>query len=230
MDNTETVDTTKKRNFLFSTNIDNVEGFKSTRGSFYSKLNFKDKKLPTNKLIASIFVVLLLLGLFYWIKALSSGVKGTSTIIDNKKVNIEKAQATQKLNKDFAFPLKDEKGTEVSKIKFVIESAELRDEIIVKGQRATALDGRDFLVINLKITNDFKKSVALNTRDYIRLAANNNDKELLAPEIHNDPVEIQAQSTKYTRLAFAINESDKNLKLRIGEIDKENKTVVDLKF
>lgn len=226
MENTETSKSDQNSNF-----------FSSNKGNLFSKFKnerafgFANKNFPTNKLIASLFVVLLLLGLFYWIKALSSGAGGSSSaIINDKKVKVEDAKATKKLNKDFAFPLRDEKGDEVSKIKYVIESAELRDEIIVKGQRATALEGRDFLVINLKITNDFKKSVALNTRDYIRLSANSNDKELLAPEIHNDPVEIQAQSTKYTRLAFAINESDKNLKLRIGEIDKENKTVVDLKF
>jgi hypothetical protein len=41
----------------------------------------------------------------------------------------------------------------------------------------------------------------------------------LAPEIHNDPVEVQALSTKYTRLAFPIDDTYKDLTLYVGEIN-----------
>lgn len=186
--------------------------------NFFNRFN-----LPTNKLFAIIFFGILIIGAVYFIGAVSSGLNKPS---DNK-LKLSPAKNSQSVNKEFSFSLKDQKGEEVSKLKFVLENVELRDQIVVKGQRATAISGRDFLVVNLKITNDFNKNVQINTRDYLRLSRNGDDKELLAPEIHNDPVEIQATSTKFTRVAFAINESDKNLKLRVGEVDKD-KTIIDL--
>jgi hypothetical protein len=142
---------------------------------------------------------------------------------DNRTV-MQKPVATQTVNKTFSFPLLDSKGKEVSQIKYTIESAELRNEIIVKGQKATAVQGKTFLVINLRLTNDYSKSIQINVRDYIRLMVNKSE-EKLAPEIHNDPVEIQAISTKVTRVGFPINDTDKNLVLQIGEINGKKQTV-----
>jgi len=141
----------------------------------------------------------------------------------DQRVSIKKAKATQIINKEFLFPLKNDKGAEVSRIKYFIQDAQLQDEIVVKGQRATAVKGRTFLIVYIKITNDYSKDISLKTRDYVRLIVNNNS-EKIAPDIHNDPVEIQAISTKYTRLGFPINDIDKNLILQIGEIsgNKQN--------
>lgn len=184
---------------------------------------FNRFNLPTNKLFTIIFFGILFIGVVYFIGAVSSGLNKPS----GNKTELSPPKAIQSVSKEFSFPLKDQKGEEISKLKYVLENVELRDQIVVKGQKATAILGRDFLVVNLKITNDFNKNVQINTRDYLRLSRNDNDKELLAPEIHNDPVEIQATSTKFTRVAFAINESDKKLKLRVGELDKD-KTIIDL--
>lgn len=144
--------------------------------------------------------------------------------INDKKIEIKKARSAQTLNKEFRFPLKDSGGKEISKLKYFIQTVELRDEIIIKGQKATAVRGRAFLILNLKITNDYNRSVQINARDYIRLSVNNSS-EKLAPDIHNDPVEIQAISTKITRLGFPVNETDKNLTLQIGEIDGKKELI-----
>src|SRR3989344_2472042 len=133
-------------------------------------------------------------------------------------------KARQVLNKEFEFPLKDGKGNEVSRIKYGIESAELQDSIIVKGQRARAVKGRTFLILNLKISNNFTQGIEINSRDYVRLSINSS-KEFIAADIHNDPVAVQAISTKFTRLGFPINDSDKNLMLRIGEIKGKKETL-----
>lgn len=150
----------------------------------------------------------------------ASSVLGTN----DQRVEVKKPLAEQKIEKDFAFPLKDGSGKEISKVKYKILNTELRDEVIVNGKRATAIKGRMFLIINLKITNDYSKTISVNTRDYIRMSVNNNG-ENLAPEIHNDPVEIQARSTKYTRLGFPINDTDKDLKLSVGEIEGKKETI-----
>lgn len=134
---------------------------------------------------------------------------------------VKGAIAVQDINREFSFPLKDSRGEEIGSIKYMIEKAELRDEIIVKGQRATAIPGRAFAIFTIKITNDFRQPVQINTRDYIRLSVNGQTQELLAPDIHNDPVEVQAISTKYTRLGFPINTSDSEIALWVGEINSE---------
>ncbi len=141
------------------------------------------------------------------------------------------ALATIHLDRKFNFPLTDEKGKEVGTFEYVIQSASLQKQIIVQGQRATAVNGRVFLILNLKITNSLKQTIQLNTRDYLRLILASNSSEQLAPDIHNDPVEVQAISTKYTRVGVAVDEADarKLIQLKVGEIDgtKQN---VDLQF
>jgi hypothetical protein len=132
--------------------------------------------------------------------------------------------ATQGLNKTFNFPLVDESGKEVAKIKYVVESANLQDAFIYQGKMATAVKGRTFLIFNLKITNPYTKTIEINAKDYIRIKINNSD-EQLAPEIHNDPVQIQANSTKYTRIGLPINDTDKNIVILVGELQGDKETI-----
>ena len=156
---------------------------------------------------------------------------GLVKILDNYKskgssgevIDVGSARSSIDFNKEFVFPLKNDKGEEVAKLKYLIEKAELRDEIVVKGQRAKAIKGRTFLILNLKIANEFNQSIEIKSRDYVRLSVNGNKDEWLAPDIHNDPVEVQAISTKYTRIGFPINDTDHDLVIRVGEIngDKE---------
>lgn len=107
-------------------------------------------------------------------------------------------------------------------IKYSVVSAEIQEEILVRGERMKAASGRVFLIFNLKISNEGKQAVQISSRDFIRIAQGSND-EWLAPDIHNDPVEVQAISTKYTRVGFAVDKNIKNFKVRLGEIagDKE---------
>lgn len=142
---------------------------------------------------------------------------------DSESVNVLGAKASQEINREFLYPLLDARGDEVSQLKFVVESVEKRDEILVKGQRANTVEGRTFLIMNMKITNDYDKGVEIDTRDYVRLSINGNQAEWLAPDIHNDPVEVQAISTKLTRLGFPVNDDDTDLLIQMGEVggDKE---------
>ncbi len=149
-----------------------------------------------------------------------------SSVAGASKTVIKDAVAKQDLNREFRFPLKDEKGGVLGEIKYVVENAELRDEIVVKGKKASAVAGRTFLVLNLKVTNDTNQTISMNTKDYVRLFINGNDNEPLSPSIHNDPVVVDAISVKSTRIGFAINESDNQLKLKIGEIQGEKQEVL----
>lgn len=191
-----------------------------------NKFNMRKFKGYFNK---TVVLPLLVFGVFVAIAGylIINGINnGTQTVLGeiDERVDIKKAKAQHVLNKQFLFPLKDDKGAVVSQLKFVVENAELRDEIIVKGKRATAVKGRTFLIVNIKITNDFDRPISINSRDYVRLIVNNSA-EKLAPDIHNDPVEIQAISTKYTRLGFPINDTDKNLAVQIGEISGSKEVI-----
>lgn len=187
------------------------------------------KRLNSTKTRGLIIITaVLVIGLFLLVKfnPLQSNNPKTQT---SNKTAIRDAIATLPLNKEFKFPLKDEKSETVGEIKYFIENAEIRDEIVIKGRKASAVKGRTFLILNLKIVNDSNKTISMSTKDYVRLSVNGNETELLAPTIHNDPVVVDAISTKPTRIGFAINESDKNLKIKVGEI-KGEKVALDINF
>lgn len=177
-----------------------------------------------------VIAVVGLIGVFAVNNAMQSNASSGGNVLSaNKKVDIEKPVAQQILNRSFNFPLRDAQGKEVSQLKYEIQNAELRDEIVVKGQRATAVQGRTFLILNLKITNNYDKSIQLNSKDYVRLTVGNST-EQLAADIHNDPVDVQAISTKYTRLGFPIDDNEKSLTIQVGEITgKKEQIKLDLK-
>jgi hypothetical protein len=174
-----------------------------------------------------LIVVVLVLSAFLYKNFTSNEASGPVASITSKsdgRVKLKKPSAVFDINKQFLFPLNDANGKEVSKLKFNVENAELRNEIVVSGERATSIVGRTFLVINIKIVNDYEKAIQINVRDYLRLIVDGS-KEKLAPEVHNDPVEVQAISTKYTRVAFPINDNFKTLVLQVGEITKDKQDI-----
>lgn len=162
-----------------------------------------------------IILILIVAGIIFVTKRKESSKQVSNSI--QAPVTTEAGKAGI-VNREFSFPIKNESGEEISQVKYTIQSAELRNEIFVKGQKATAVKGRTFLIMNIKLTNSLDKTIKINTRDYIRLIVNSNTVEPLAPEIHNDPVEVQPISTKITRIGFPINESDRDLQLQVGEI------------
>ncbi len=210
----------------FSTNYSTINP-EPSRGRF----NFSKKRIrrylkrSTILPFAVVGVIVLVIGIVIVRNATSTtnAVSVPGMTADNR-VNIEKAKKQQKINKLMTFPLKDQAGKEVSKYTYEVQNVELRDEIIVKGERAISVKGRTFLIVNLKITNNFDRNITLNVKDFLRLSVNNST-EKLAPDIHNDPVDIQAISTKYTRVGFPINDTDKNLLLQIGEISGSKETI-----
>lgn len=177
-----------------------------------------------NKFVIAAVVIVVLAAVVFAASRLISGGNSSSASNSNSSNNSDTAEprASQDVNKTFEFPVGKNAD---NKIIFTLEKAEILDEIVVRGQKATAVSGRTFLIVNLKVTNELSQRIEMDTRDYVRLSVNGNDKELLAPDIHNDPVEIQATSTKFGRVGFPINTTDKNLVLLVGEIGKDREKV-----
>lgn len=216
---------------LSSANFSNLL-FSISQNSFSKVQDFGRKsflsKAPKFKLPFSPKILLAVLGVIVFISVVVLFRGNQNTIANqtgSEKPVAPVAKATQQINKVFNFPLRDEKGKDVSKIKYEILSASLQDEILVKGSRARAVQGRTFFILNIKITNSFTQGVQINSRDYVRLIIDGNKKELIAADIHNDPVEIQAISTKQTRIGFPIDEVYKDLELQIGEINGNKETI-----
>lgn len=135
---------------------------------------------------------------------------------------------TVNINRQFSFPVFDDKGQKVTDISYVITSADKQNEIIIKGQRAEAIEGKTFFIINLSLVNSSNQTIQLNTRDYIRLSVGIS-KDLLASDIHNDPVIVQPISTVYTRLGFPIAADTKQVTLHVGELTGQ-KTDIPITF
>ncbi len=216
-------------NFYNRTIRENIQ-VKNKLGSLKNPFkNFKfpkfNKKFFIKLALPVLVVVIFILGAMSLVRSMNS----TSAVNNTTEVGaaLPDAIAVEKLDDTSNFPLTDEAGEEVGSFDYTIENAELRKQIIVQGKRATSIEGRIFLILNLKIVNNLDQAIQLNTRDYIRIVVNGNIDEKLAPDIHNDPVEVQAISTKYTRLGLAINESDTKspIVLQVGEISGEKKTI-----
>jgi len=177
------------------------------------KDTLKNKKIVL--LIVAVIAVILIFNLFR--------NKNPETQIfkrlDDQRIQAPEAKARQDINQSFIFSIGN------SKILYTIENAELQDQIIIKGQIAKSVKSKTFLVLNLKIRNDSKEVIEVNTRDYVRLTTNDNKNDKIALEIHNDPVLVQPISTKSTRLGIPIKDTDKNLSLYVGEIAGKKKII-----
>jgi hypothetical protein len=207
-----------KAESLFMNAINRGQDFVDNRSSSITSKLPKIKKIKNYK--KYLVYLGLIIAIFFVGKFAIVGIGDTEESLDNSgRVEVKGAKSVQEINKEFTFPLKDADGKEISRIKYVLQRAEKRDEIVVQGQKASAISGRTFLILTIKITNEHNQPIEIETRDYIRLSINNNEDEWLAPDIHNDPVEVQAISTKFTRAGFPINDDDKNLVVRIGEIN-----------
>ena len=169
------------------------------------------------------FIVVVLLFLVF------AGFLMKDTVLKNinfssDKTSLKPPVATETINKSFSFPIIDQSGDKVGAVKYELQNAELREEIVIRGQKATVVNGKKFLVFNLKLTNTYNKAIQINARDFIRLSVNKSN-EKLAPDIHNDPVEVQALSTKYTRVGFPVENTAKDLVINIGEINGKKQLI-----
>jgi hypothetical protein len=140
------------------------------------------------------------------------------------QVQTVQVNSVKEMNQVLAIPLAGIKED----IQYEVSSAELLEEINLRGQKVRAAGGRVFLVLNVKVTNPNIKGIQINSRDFVRVSWGESG-DWIAPDIHNDPVEVQAISTKQTRIGFAVDNTVKNFRLKIGEI-KGDKTDFELAF
>lgn len=190
--------------------------------------NLSISTLAKNKLLRYFILALVVIVVVFGVKKAldSKAPQSSSSVLSTTGASDAKASMT--VDREFTFPLaKDADGKTTQEFKFYLDRAELRDEIVIKGQKATAVKGRDFLILALKITNQHNQTFKIKSKDYVRLSTDGGTKEWLAPSINNDPVEVQAISTQPTRVGFYVNEGLRDFVLQVGEIDG-NKEIINI--
>ena len=187
---------------------------------------FLSKTKRKRKLYLLILLVILTLVLFSIYRIIqSNNASSTNNPISIKGLG---SKTAKDINREFSFSLKDQFGKEVSRLTYRIVTAEIQKEIYVKEKKARAVEGRAFLIFNIKISNPYEQNVTINSRDYVRVSVSNIN-EWHAPDIHNDPIEVLAISTKDSRVGFVVNDGYKDFKLQVGEINGK-KEIISLSF
>ncbi len=187
----------------------------------------KDSKYLPFIIVGIIFILLVAFGLK---KVLSKPTNLTETkTTSDGRVELRKPMASESLKKDFSFPLKDGTGKQISTIKLTVQNLELRDQIIIQGKIANTTVGKNVLIANLELTNNFTKPVQINSRNYFRLKKNN-DGKLYDPKIHNDPVDVQPVSTTNTRVGFTVEDTDHDFILRVGDVTDPTAKIQEVKI
>lgn len=211
---------TEKAHVLFSTLRSNIRKFaKEHKHGFADFSRFKKRNLGTI-LFFVIVAIALLVGLKQVFSVAASGKNGLTAVGNDVK--------TTSINQDFNFQAYDKNKDLKGNLKYTVADVQLTNQIIIKGQKATAASGRTFLIFNLKLTNDSDESLYINSRNYVRVQPKGST-DKMAPEIHNDTVEVQPLSTKLTRIGMPVNATDEEFTLFVGEINGE-KTEIPVRF
>ena len=196
----------------------------SLLGQLLAKLNLK-KVFSRKRVGTYLFVIIVASAVLLGLRNVVS--RATSPIAGTKAVNSASVVSTP-VNREFSFAAYDKSKKLSDPVSYIITEAQLTNQIIIKGQRATAVVGRQFLIINLKLVNDSNKSLFLNTRNYVRVQPQGSS-DKLAPEIHNDTVEIQPSSTKITRIGLPVNKEVNEFTIFIGELEGDKEEIA-IKF
>lgn len=187
--------------------------------------NFKEERFKLSKKhkkIIFIVVLILLIGL------IGPRIFKNKTKMGNNQISQTKNTKLIPVNKKFTFPALDNQGKAAGVINFTITSAEKAPEVLVKDQTYKAKEGKLFLIINLELQNDSTNRLNIFPGDLIRLTTGDASKKF-APDLHNNMVMVAPISTKIDRVGFVIDSNTNNLKLLIGELEKQ-KTEIPLNF
>lgn len=188
---------------------------KINRGT--SSIKSVSKLITKHKLIVITIVIATLLVIA---ATRNQNISQVSSNITNQ--NSENASSVV-INKEYRFPIYSSDGKTESSLKMVVTSAVRNDKIVVNGKSSQAAEGKDFLVLNMEITNSTNNKLNVRPVDFFRLVGQ--EGQLFAADVYNDPVKVEPISIKKTRVAYVVFESQENFKFQIGEIKGEKQEV-----
>lgn len=113
---------------------------------------------------------------------------------------------------------KDGKNTN-GKMPIEVIGAQTAGFVLVQGQRVTARNNKEFLVLNMEISNSYNVPLYTYPVDSFRLI--DVDGKKFAPTAHQGNVEVRPQSTKTSNVGFVIPKGSKRFKVEVGELSGE---------
>lgn len=127
------------------------------------------------------------------------------------------------INKEFNFPIYNNGKKTDKNLKLVLTTVERSDKILINGKPASAKAGRDFIILNLEITNPTQDKLNIRPVDFFRLK--DDQGQQFAADVHNDPVKAEPISIRKTRVGYIVDESRKSFKFLVGEINGDKQEI-----
>ena len=113
---------------------------------------------------------------------------------------------------------KDGKNTN-GKFPVEVTSAHKAESVLVQGQRVAARNNKEFLVLNMEISNNYNVPLYTYPVDSFRLI--DVDGKKFAPTAHQGNVEVRPQSTKTSNVGFVVLTGSTRFKVEVGELNGE---------
>lgn len=129
------------------------------------------------------------------------------------------------INNKFDVPIKGQDGKDTGEnLHVTITDAEKSKDILIQGRPASAKDGKAFLIINMEIGNETKKSLTVQPVDLVRLV--DSQGKNYAADVYNNDVSAEPLSIRKSRIGYVVDESNKSFKLLIGEVRVKQQPIV----
>lgn len=185
-------------------------------------VSYRNRKLLRRLLFGTMFVVLA----FVIVRAISAKPQNVKS--QELGRSSRDALAAAKIGQSYPFNARNANGQFVDKkqLKMTITDAEINKRIIIKGQPATAREGKAFLILSVEIENSNTDKLYLPVNDLVRMAEG---EKMRAPDVHNNLVLAEPIATKTTRIGFLINDNTREFALKVGEVNGAKQSI-DLKF
>ena len=202
---------------LSNLNLSRIKSQLKINRSKFSAIRPVLKTISKHKLIVATALIATLL---VFAATRSKNISQVSSNITNQ--NNSNASSVS-INKEYNFPIYSSDGKTESSLKMVVTAAQRNDKILVNGKTSQAAVGKDFLILNMEITNATNNKLNVRPVDFFRMVGA--DGKLFAADVYNDPVKVEPISIKKTRVAYVVSESQENFKFQIGEIKGDKQEV-----
>lgn len=186
------------------------------KGILYNSSNKILSWVKTRKKLLIFTLALLIIGVLSFSFAsnfVSDGSNKTKGVVINRSYETV-ARTQERLKTDGNFKLR-------------VTNAEFADFILVQGKKATPIDGKTFLVINMEIENPYRVELYAFPVDFFRLVREDGSK--FAPSVHQGTVQVRPESTKKSNVGFVVEPKEKKFKIEIGQVG-EPKEVLEIIF
>lgn len=217
-----------KKHYNLEQNKPTINNFNPNFNFSKNGLNNKRKKSKLGKILKILVILLVVVGILFFLqKNLNKRMSGKTTLQQASALPV--TSQILPINKKFTFPGLDEAGKKKGKLDLNITTVEKTNQVIVQEKTYTAKNGKIFLIINLELKNESTSRLNIFPGDLIRLVVNGVEDKKLAPDLHNNYVNVAPLSTKIERVGFVIDSQAQGLKLQVGELE-EDKEVIEVKF